>query len=138
MNILTVAIAAGIAGGAISFFASWAKKEEELQKQMLESITDIEKEKLKDNKIEQFDSARGTWTQIGMIGRVVENNGNMKLKVLWFNTVIQNNTYNDFQYADIKMSKDEYSNMGLQQGSFVRILIDVNNSESKILDKEII
>ena len=68
MNILTVAIAAGIAGGAISFFASWAKKEEELQKQMLESITDIEKEKLKDNKIEQFDSARGTWTQIGMIG----------------------------------------------------------------------
>ena len=133
-NILIYTIIGAIVGGFIGFIVKMAKKEQETKKQMLESMTETDKENLKNNRIEQLDSTNFTWTQIGMIGNVTESNGTMKLKVLWFNTVIKNNTYNDFQYADIKMSKDEYTNMGLQQGSYVRFFIDPNKASAKILN----
>ena len=136
-NILIYTIIGAIVGGFIGFIVKMAKKEQETKKQMLESMTETDKENLKNNRIEQLDSTNFTWTQIGMIGNVTESNGTMKLKVLWFNTVIKNNTYNDFQYADIKMSKDEYTNMGLQQGNYVRFFIDPNKASAKILNKEI-
>lgn len=54
----------------------------------------------------------------------VKGENKVALKVLWYNTVIQNATVNQCQYADINMKKSDFDAKGLKNGDFVEIFID--------------
>lgn len=129
-----VYIIAGIVVGAIiGGIVYWAKKENEATKQMMSELTDEQMEELKDVQIADYDSSKYTWTQKAMIARVKENGNSVALNILWFNTVIQNNTLNQCQHADLKMKASEFSAKGLKKGDYVRLFIDPQNAKCKIL-----
>lgn len=102
---------------------------------LVETLTEEQIDRLKENRVEQIEAL--TWSQLGIICEVQESKRRVYLKVLWYNTVVVNKQYFKFRYSDITMSKKEYENMGLQQGSYVRIYLDPNNSYAEILSKEI-
>jgi hypothetical protein len=101
---------------------------------LAETLTEEQIDRLKENRVEQIEAL--TWSQLGIICEVQESKRRTYLKVLWYNTVVINKQYFKFRYSDITMSKKEYENMGLQQGSYVRIYLDPNRSYAKILSKE--
>lgn len=111
----------------------WAKKENEILDNLLSNLTEEQKRNLEDNQVEDFDVKKHTWTQRGMIAEVnVKGKNKVALKVLWYNTIIQNATINQCQYADINMKKSDFDAKGLKIGDFVRIFIDPSK-EGKIL-----
>lgn len=76
-------------------------------KEMLSNLTEDQKKQLEDNQVENFDDKKHTWIQRGMIGSVTDKNNKVALKVLWYNTVIQNATLNQCQFADINMKYEK-------------------------------
>lgn len=102
-----------------------AKKEQGILDNLLLKLTDEQKKDLEDNQIEDFDEKKHTWIQRGMIAEVnTKGDNKVNLKVLWYNTIIQNDTVNQCQYADISMKKSDFDNKGLKNGDFVKIFID--------------
>ena len=118
-----------IAGLIIGIFAGviviWAKKENGNLENMLSNLTEEQKKDLEDNQVENYDEEKFTWTQRGMIAEVnVKGEKKVALKVLWYNTIIQNAMLNQCQYADITMKKEEFDAKGLKNGDFVKISIN--------------
>lgn len=102
-----------------------AKKEQGILDNLLLKLTDEQKKDLENNQIEDFDEKKHTWIQRGMIAEVnTKGDNKVNLKVLWYNTIIQNDTVNQCQYADISMKKSDFDNKGLKNGDFVKIFID--------------
>ncbi len=102
-----------------------AKKDSEILNELVSNLTEEQKRKLEDNQVEDFNEKNFTWTQIGMIAKVnIKGENKVELKVLWYNTVIQNNTLSKCQYADINMKKSDFDAKGLKNGDFVRMFID--------------
>ena len=111
----------------------WAKKENQILDNLLSNLTEEQKRNLEDNQVEDFDVKKHTWTQRGMIAEVnVKGKNKVALKVFWYNTIIQNATINQCQYADINMKKSDFDAKGLKNGDFVRIFINPSK-EGKIL-----
>lgn len=103
----------------------WAKKDNGILDGLLSNLTEEQKKELEDNQVENFDEKKHTWTQRGMIAEInVKGENKLALKVLWYNTVIQNATVNQCQYADINMKKSDFDAKGLKNGDFVEIFID--------------
>ena len=131
---LTYLLAGLFVGAIIGGIVYWAKKENEATKQMMADLTEEQKALLEDVQIADYDSKKFTWTQRAMIARVKENGNSVALKILWYNTVIQNNTLNQCQHADLKMKASEFAKRGLKQGDFVNLFIDPQNAKCKIVD----
>ena len=109
----------------VAIIMIWAKKEQGILDNLLLNLTDEQKRDLEDNQIEDFDEKKHTWIQRGMIAEVnTKGDNKVNLKVLWYNTIIQNDTINQCQYADISMKKSDFNNKGLKNGDFVKIFID--------------
>ena len=109
----------------VAIIMIWAKKEQGILDNLLLNLTDEQKKDLEDNQIEDFDEKKHTWIQRGMIAEVnTKGDNKVNLKVLWYNTIIQNDTINQCQYADISMKKSDFDNKGLKNGDFVKIFID--------------
>lgn len=130
MEYLIVAL---IVVGAVVAFVMAAKKEAKNLDEMLSSLTSEQINDLKDNQVCNYDQSNYTWIQKGLVGRITDKGNAVALKVVWYNTVIQNNTYKNFQYADIKISKEEFNSRGLQINSIVNIYIDPSNANAKIV-----
>lgn len=102
-----------------------AKKDSEILNELVSNLTEEQKRKLEDNQVDDFNEKNFTWNQIGMIAKVnIKGENKVSLKVLWYNTIIQNNTLSKYQYADINMKKSDFDAKGLKNGDFVRMFID--------------
>lgn len=124
--IVFIAIFAGI-------MMIWAKKENENLDNLLSNLTEEQKNDLKDNQVENFDEKSHTWTQRAMIAEVkVKGENKVNLTLLWYNTVIQNNTLNQCQSADINMKKSDFDAKGLKEGDFVKMFMDPEKCNAKI------
>ena len=125
--IVFIAIFAGI-------MMIWTKKENENLDNLLSNLTEEQKNDLKDNQVENFDEKSHTWTQRAMIAEVkVKGENKVNLTLLWYNTVIQNNTLNQCQSADINMKKSDFDAKGLKEGDFVKMFMDPEKCNAKIL-----
>ena len=103
----------------------WAKKENRMLEGLISNLTEEQRKKLEDNQVEDYDEKKHTWTQRGMIAEVnIKGESKVALKVLWYNTIIQNTTLNEYQYADINMKKSDFDAKGLKNGDFVKIFIN--------------
>ncbi len=127
----------GLAG--IGIFAGiillLAKKGHKSMLEMLAEFSSEQKEDLKDNQVEIKDSNQKSysWYQKGLIGKVTAKGNNYHLVVIYFNTVMNNNYQNDFEYADIKIKKADFESKGLQKGSVVTILIEPHKTRATII-----
>lgn len=125
-GLIPVAILAGI-------IYIWSKKENEKIEKVASQLTEEQKNNLVDNQVENFNEKKITWTQRGMISEVKESGSKVEVRVLYYNTVVQNNTLNQICATDLKVDKSEFEKHGLKVGSFVKIFIDMNKFESNIV-----
>lgn len=102
-----------------------AKKDKKILDDLISNLTEEQKRNLENNQVEDFDEKKHTWTQRAMIAEVNDKGRDkVALKVLWYNTIIQNTTLSQCQYADINMKKSVFNEKGLKNGDFVKIFIN--------------
>lgn len=130
MEYVIAILVVGVFAAVIYF---WMKKENKDMRGMVAELNDAQKADLMNNQVQGFDPAHNTWMQRGMIARATDKGNKMALKVLWFNTVIQNATLNDFQYADISVPKAEYQAHNLKEGDMVKMFINPNKAKAELV-----
>lgn len=119
----------------IAFFYVWAKKDADRLSNYIAELTEEQKKTLEATEIEEAEGGKYAWIQDGMIcDAIVKNESKVALVVLWYNKVIQNNTLNQIQHADINMKKADFDKHGLKKGDFVKIYIDPEKGAKIVFD----
>lgn len=124
-----------IIGAIIGGLVYLAQKDNKRGEEYVSALTNEQKEKLRATEIEPVTGKNNVWTQVGMICDVkIKNENKVALVVLWHNKVIQNDTFDKIQHADINMKKSDFDSHGLKNGDFVKIYIDPEKSAKIIFE----
>lgn len=114
-----------IVGAIVGVFIFLIKKDNERLAGYVAKTTEEQKAKLAATEITLVDGKKNVWTQTGMIcDAKIKSESKVALVVLYHNKVIQNNTYNQIEHADLNISKAEFDSHNLKVGDFVKIYID--------------
>ena len=105
----------------VVFFFS--KKENQKLEEMVANLNEEQKNELALTDVKFIEGKNDEWIQSGMIGEMVDKGNKFAIKVLWHNRVIQNATYDQIQYGDTSLSKEEVEKNGLKVGDFVKVYI---------------
>lgn len=126
MEYLIAVVVIGIFIGVVMI---WAKKESKNLEGYVANLTDEQKNELESTDIKWVEGKKNVWTQKGLVCNINEKNGNkVHVVVLWYNKVIQNDTLNKIQYADVNVKKAEADAHGLKVGDMVNLYIDPEKS----------
>ncbi len=118
-------ITGAIVGAIIAVVFVLAKKDNERLGDFVSSLSDEQKERLAATEIQEVAGKKNVWIQEGLICKAtVKSESKVALVVLWHNKVIQNNTFNQIEHADINMKKAVFDEHNLKEGDFVKICID--------------
>ena len=90
---------------------------------MISNLSDEQKNKLALTDVKFVEGKNDEWIQEGMIGEMRDKGNKFAIKVLWHNKVIQNATYDQLQYGDTSLAKDDVEKNGLKEGDFVRVYV---------------
>lgn len=119
----------------ILFFIVWAIKDRKRLEGYVSELSEEQKEILKVTEVRGVDGKKNAWTQTGLIWEVkVKNEHKVALVVLWYNTVIQNATFEKICHADINVKKEEFDSHGLKKGDFVKIYMDPEKGAKLVFD----
>lgn len=99
------------------------KKENQKLEEMVANLNEEQKNELSLTDVKFIEGKNDEWIQSGMIGEMVDKGNKFAIKVLWHNRVIQNATYDQIQYGDTSLSKEEVEKNGLKVGDFVKVYI---------------
>ncbi len=99
------------------------KKENQKLEEMVANLNEEQKNELSLTDVKFIEGKNDEWIQNGMIGEMVDKRNKFAIKVLWHNRVIQNATYDQIQYGDTSLSKEEVEKNGLKVGDFVKVYI---------------
>ncbi len=99
------------------------KKENQKLEEMVANLNEEQKNELSLTDVKFIEGKNDEWIQNGMIGEMVDKGNKFAIKVLWHNRVIQNATYDQIQYGDTSLSKEEVEKNGLRVGDFVKVYI---------------
>lgn len=99
------------------------KKENQKLEEMVANLNEEQKNELSLTDVKFIEEKNDEWIQNGMIGEMVDKGNKFAIKVLWHNRVIQNATYDQIQYGDTSLSKEEVEKNGLKVGDFVKVYI---------------
>ena len=99
------------------------KKENQKLEEMVANLNEEQKNELSLTDVKFIEGKNDEWIQNGMIGEMVDKGNKFAIKVLWHNRVIQNATYDQIQYGDTSLSKEEVEKNGLKVGDFVKVYI---------------
>lgn len=105
----------------VVFFFS--KKENQKLEEMVANLNEEQKNELALTDVKFIEGKNDEWIQSGMIGEMVDKGNKFAIRVLWHNKVIQNATYDQIQYGDTSLSKEEVEKNGLKVGDFVKVYI---------------
>lgn len=100
-----------------------AKKSNEKLKEMISNLSDEQKNKLALTEVNFVEGKDNEWIQEGMIAQMDEKGNKVAMKILWHNKVIQNNFYDQIEYGDTSLSKEEVEKHNLKVGDFVKVKI---------------
>ena len=106
--------------GMVVFFL---KKERQKLNEMVANLNEEQKNKLALTDVKFAEGKNDEWIQDGMIGEMVNKGNKFAIKVLWHNRVIQNATYDQIQYGDTSLSKEDVEKNNLKVGDFVKVYI---------------
>lgn len=112
----------GVVVGFIIVVFILAGKENKDLNIMVSKLNDEQKNKLSMTDV-NFIEGKNEWVQQGMISEINDKGSKVALKVLWFNRVIQNNSYNKIVYADVTIKKEDFEKYNLKYGDFVKLHI---------------
>ena len=119
----------------IIFFVVWAGKDQKRLEGYVSALSEEQKEILKSAEVQGVDGKKNVWTQTGLICEVkVKNEHKTAVVVLWYNTVIQNATFEKICHADINVKKEEFDAHGLKEGDYVKLYIDPEKGGKIVFD----
>ncbi len=121
MYILITIIIIIIIGGLGGLFYYFYKKTNELVAELIASLSEEQKNRLASTDV--IFEGTNEWTQDAIIAKVIDKGNKVSLKLLWFNKTIQNNYYNKLEIAEMSISKKEFIDHNLAEGSFVKLHI---------------
>ena len=117
--VIMFAVIGAIAGVVVVL----AKKSNEKLKEMINNLSDEQKNKLALTEVNFVEGKDNEWIQEGMIAQMDEKGNKVAMKILWHNKVIQNNFYDQIEYGDTSLSKEEVEKHNLKVGDFVKVKI---------------
>jgi len=120
MGYVIMFLVIGALVGVVVFFM---KKENKKLEEMVGILTEEQKNKLALTDVKFVEGKKNEWTQEGIIGEMIDKGNKYAIRVLWHNKVIQNATYNQLEYGDTSLSKEDVEKNGLKVGNFVNIYI---------------
>lgn len=129
------AIAAVIVLVVVIFFVVWAVKDQKRLAGYVSELSEEQKEVLKSAEVQGVDGKKNAWTQTGLICEVsVKNEHKVAVVVLWYNTVIQNATFEKICHADINVKKEEFDAHNLKEGDYVKMYMDPEKGAKIVFD----
>ena len=120
MGYIIMFLVIGALVGVVVFFM---KKENKKLEEMVGNLTEEQKNKLALTDVKFVEGKNNEWTQEGIIGEMIDKGNKYAIRVLWHNKVIQNATYNQLEYGDTSLSKEDVEKNGLKVGDFVNVYI---------------
>lgn len=112
-----------VVGAFIGLIVFLLKKEHKKLEEMISNLNEEQKNKLALTDVKFVEGKKDEWIQEGMIGEMRDKGNKFAVRVLWHNKVIQNATYDQLQYGDTSLSKDDVEKNGLKVGDFVKVYI---------------
>lgn len=112
-----------VVGAFIGLIVFLLKKEHKKLEEMISNLNEEQKNKLALTDVKFVEGKKDEWIQEGMIGKMRDKGNKFAIRVLWHNKVIQNATYDQLQYGDTSLSKDDVEKNGLKVGDFVKVYI---------------
>lgn len=112
-----------VVGAFIGLIVFLLKKEHKKLEEMISNLNEEQKNKLALTDVKFVEGKKDEWIQEGMIGEMRDKGNKFAIRVLWHNKVIQNATYDQLQYGDTSLSKDDVEKNGLKVGDFVKVYI---------------
>lgn len=110
-------------GALIGIVVFFLKKEHKKLEEMVANLNEEQKNKLALTDVKFVEGKNDEWIQEGMIGEMIDKGNKFGIKVLWHNKVIQNATYDQLQYGDTSLSKEDVEKNSLKVGSFVKVYV---------------
>ena len=112
-----------VVGAFIGVVVFFLKKENKKLEEMVSNLTEDQKNKLALTEVKFVEGKNDEWIQEGMIGEMVDKGNKFAIKVLWHNRVIQNATYDQLEYGDTSLSKEDVEKNNLKVGDFVKVYV---------------
>ena len=111
-----VIIGVVVAIAAVVVFVIARKDAQECQ-EMVSKLTEDQKNLLMSTKVNFVE--KNAWTQDAMVAKIVDKGNKFNIRLLWYNSVIENNEYNTITIADASISKEEQEKHNLKIGDKV-------------------
>ena len=96
-----------------------AKKDAQERDEMVSKLTDEEKKYLESAEVKFVE--KNAWVQDALVAKVVDKGNKIDLRLLWYNTVIQNAENGTITIADTSITKEEQAAHNLEVGSKVKM-----------------
>lgn len=112
--IVAVIIAAFIGGVFVV-----AKKDAKERDEMVSKLTEEQKNMLMLTEVKFVE--KNAWVQDAMVAKIKDKGNKLDIRLLWYDTVIQNNEYNTITIADTSITKAEQEAHNLKIGDKVKM-----------------
>jgi hypothetical protein len=110
-----------ILGAFVGVVVMIAKKDGAETKEMVENLTEEQKNRLMAAEVTFVE--QNAWTQDAMVAKIKDKGGKVDVRLLWYNTTIQNAEMNTITIADASIKKSEQEEHDLKVGDFVKLYI---------------
>ena len=118
MGYLIIAVVLGAFVGVCFMIA---KKDGAETKEMVENLTEEQKDRLMNAEVNFVEN--NVWTQEAMVAKMKDKGNKVDLRLLWYDTVIQNAELNTITIADANIKKSEQQEHDVKVGDFVKLYI---------------
>lgn len=96
-----------------------AKKDAQERDEMVSKLTEDEKKYLESAEVKFVE--KNAWVQDALVAKIVDKGNKIDLRLLWYNTVMQNNENGTITIADTSITKKEQEAHNLEVGSKVKM-----------------
>ena len=110
------------------------KKQNARKAALVDSLSQEVKDRLYAAEIFPMEGRKDSWSQEAYIAEAVDKGSKMAVTAMYCNRVIENNSFNEIEFAEFKIDKTTWESKNLQIGSFVNMFIDPNKCEAGLVD----
>lgn len=116
MEYLIIAIVIAVFIGVVFLIAIKDSKE---RNEMVSKLTEEQKNLLMSTEVKFVE--KNAWVQNAIVAKINDKGNKIELRLLWYNTVMQNNEYNTITIADTSITKAEQETHNLKIGDNVKM-----------------
>ncbi len=130
---LEMLMVAAIFAVLIAVFMVMLKKTQEKENALIESLSREQITELQRNNVTVLrnDKKSIEWTQKAVVCEIVDKGNKYSINGLWFNSVLQNGSYNKLCLIEKSAKKEEFNGKGIKEGDLVKMYACVGKNKTK-------